>query len=139
MGSKITYNAEVWPLVLTPQIADEIFTKGGHLLHWLGLEKKELIERIIDPNFQFFGLVNGSKFLGLVWVYDFEQEQKSAKCGTLVWERIGNFKDLIEKGFYVFDLDELKADVDKETNMLSKRLLKSLGFIKSEGTYLRRK
>lgn len=138
MDTKITYNAEVWPLVLTPLVVNEIFTKGRKLFHWIYKDEREFVETVFDPNFQFFGLVNKDKFLGLCWIYDLKEG--SAKCGTLIWERINNFEELIQRCFFVFDLIELRAEVSKENNILSKRLLNRLGFTKQfNGIWIRRK
>lgn len=140
MDRKITYNAEAWPLVFNFQILNEIFTKGERLLHWIYKDKKEFIQTILDPNFQFFGLVSlgrESKFLGIGWVYDLDKKEQSVKCGALVWDRISNFEELVQKCFYVFNLKELKAEVHNENNILSKRLLKKLGFTKQDNCYIK--
>ncbi len=134
MGGKVTYKAEVKVLVIdNMELLHEILTKSKRLVHWLDQGQEGLIQMLLNSDYKFFSLVSGDKLLGLTWVYSLDLDNKSMKCGVLVWERIRNFQELLTLCFEVFGLEKLYAIVDKIDNRVCERLLTKLGFINQGG------
>ena len=102
---------------------DQILTNGKRVLHWIEGGAVGLVSHFMNPNYFFFKFLNGERMVGIGWIYDLDIEPL---VGVLVWERIENFRELLEIVKKLFKIEIFKVAIDKPNNLLAKRLIDKL-------------